>query len=173
MKTLILGGGRSGKSRLAEAIAQRSGHRVVYIATATAWDEEMRTRIAAHRALRPAHWTVCEEPHALAKTLNESADDQSTIVVDCLTLWLTNLLIHSDASLYTRERRALLQLAPMLPGEIIFVSNETNLGVIPADALSRRFCDEAGTLHQELALVCERVVVTMAGLPLVLKGTPL
>lgn len=170
MKTLILGGVRSGKSRLAERLAVESGLPVTYIATATAGDDEMRARIAAHRARRPATWSVVEEPRALAATLHSHAAQDRCLLVDCLTLWLTNLLTAQDATLFDSERTALLDLLPGLPGQLILVSNETNMGVMPLGELTRRYCDEAGRLHQDLAQICERVILTVAGLPHILKG---
>jgi adenosylcobinamide kinase/adenosylcobinamide-phosphate guanylyltransferase len=171
MKELILGGVRSGKSRLAERLAAESGLAVTYIATGTAGDEEMHARIAAHRAHRNPAWRVVEEPLALAATLRSCAASDRFLLVDCLTLWLTNLLCSDDADALARERDALLDCMDTLPGRIAFVANETGLGIIPADPLARRFCDEAGRLHQELASRCERVILTVAGLPHVLKGT--
>ncbi len=173
MVELILGGVRSGKSRLAERLAAESQRPVVYIATATAGDAEMHARIAHHRAHRNPEWQVVEEPIALAATLRAHATPRNCLVVDCLTLWLTNLLCADDDALFQRERRALLDALPQLPGRVLFVANETSLGIIPADPLSRRFCDEAGRLHQEIAAQCSRVVLTVAGLPHVLKGEPL
>jgi len=169
-KTLILGGVRSGKSRLAERLATDSGLPVTYIATATAQDDEMRARIAGHRARRPEHWRVVEEPLRLAAVLDECATAGHCVLVDCLTLWLTNLLTAEDAMLLERERAALLAVLPRLPGQLILVSNETNMGVTPLGELSRRYCDEAGRLHQDLAQVCGRVILTVAGLPHFLKG---
>lgn len=168
MKTLILGGVRSGKSRLAERWARESGLPVSYIATATADDAEMQRRIEAHRLGRPDNWQIIEEPICLAEALIAQAAPGRCVLVDCLTLWLTNLLTTADE--YVFEREALLLALPTLPGQIIFVSNETNMGIMPMGELSRRYCDEAGRLHQELAQVCERVVLTVAGLPHVLKG---
>lgn len=170
MKELILGGVRSGKSRLAEQLAQASGHDVIYIATAQPGDEEMRARIRAHRERRPAAWTVVETPRALAATLRAQASPDRCLLVDCLTLWLTNLLCAGDEDAFQAERAAFLQTLPALPGRIILVSNETNMGVIAMSELARRFNDEAGRLHQELAALCDRVVLTVAGLPLFLKG---
>ncbi len=172
-KTLILGGVRSGKSRLAERLAQDSGLPVTCIVTATADDEEMRARIAAHRTRRPAAWTVVEEPCRLAAALRAHAAPGRCLLVDCLTLWLTNLLLAADGEALERERAALLDGLPALPGRVILVGNETNMGVTPVGALSRRYCDEAGQLHQALARICDRVVLTVAGLPLVLKGEPI
>ena len=168
-KTLILGGVRSGKTRLAHRLAMESGLAVTYLATATLGDEEMTRRIAAHRAQRPVDWDLIEEPLCLAESLQGTAAPNRCIVVDCLTLWLTNLVTNPDGSVLARERAALLDVLTDLPGQLIFVANETNLGVIPMGALTRRFCDEAGTLHQELAAVCGQVIMTVAGLPLVLK----
>ena len=170
MKTLILGGVRSGKSRLAEQFAIESNLAVSYIATATAEDEEMQKRIALHRQHRPDHWSVIEQPLQLASALKEQAAIGHCVLVDCLTLWLTNLLMADDAELFERERTALLEVLVELPGEIILVSNETNMGIMPMGELSRRYCDEAGRLHQELAQICQRVILTVAGLPHLLKG---
>lgn len=160
-RTLILGGVRSGKSRLAERLAAASGLPVTYVATATADDEEMRRRIAAHR---PAHWDLVEEPKRLASVLTIHADPRRCLLVDCLTLWLTNLLLDADAALFELERAALLEALPGLPGKILLVSNETNMGVVPTRELSRRYCDAAGLLHQSLAAACDRVILTVAGL---------
>lgn len=172
MKTLILGGARSGKSRLAERLAADSGLDVTYVATATAGDAEMYARIAAHRARRPVHWASVEEPLALAETLHRHARPDGLILVDCLTLWLTNLLLCPDQDRFAHERAELLAALPDLPGALVLVSNETGLGVVPLGELSRRYCDEAGWLHQDLAQQCDRVIFTVAGLPHVLKGVP-
>lgn len=171
MRTLILGGARSGKSALAERLAKASGHEVVYIATAQAHDEEMAERIAHHRAQRPAHWRSVEEPLALADALREHARPGRCVLVDCLTLWLSNLLGHADAARLAGEREALLLALPSLTGQVLLVSNEVGLGVVPMGELTRRFVDEAGRLHQSLAVQCERVLFVAAGLPLALKGS--
>ncbi len=173
MKTLILGGVRSGKSRLAEQLAAQSGLPVTYIATATAEDAEMQQRIERHQADRPGHWTLVEEPLALGAALQQHAAEGRCLLVDCLTLWLTNLLMAEDTARLERELDALVSVLAALPGEIILVSNETGMGVIPMGEITRRYCDEAGRLHQRLAQACERVVLTVAGLPQVLKGDPL
>lgn len=169
MKTLILGGARSGKSALAERLARGGGREVVYVATAEARDEEMRARIAHHRARRPAEWSCLEEPLALAATLAAHARADRVLLVDCLTLWLSNLLHAGDAR-FASEREALLEALPTLPGEILLVANEVGLGVVPMGELSRRFVDEAGRLNQSVAAVAERVLFVAAGLPLALKG---
>lgn len=165
MLTLVLGGARSGKSGYAEGLARRaenSGYSVVYIATAEALDEEMAARVAHHRAHRPTGWTTVEEPIRLAETLSRAAGPDRLVLVDCLTLWLTNLMLAEPPMLET-ERAKLLATLPVLPGDIVLVSNEVGSGVVPADPLSRRFVDEAGRLHQTLAALADRVVLMVAG----------
>ncbi|GAB3384285.1 bifunctional adenosylcobinamide kinase/adenosylcobinamide-phosphate guanylyltransferase [Azotobacter armeniacus] len=173
MHELILGGARSGKSRLAERLAAASALAVTYVATAQALDGEMAARIEHHRQRRPAGWALVEEPLALARVLCEQAGPQRCLLVDCLTLWLTNLLLSDDPARLAHERDALLECLPELPGRIILVSNETGLGVVPLGELSRRYVDEAGWLHQALAERCGRVLFCVAGLPMTLKGDPL
>ncbi|RBH55492.1 MULTISPECIES: bifunctional adenosylcobinamide kinase/adenosylcobinamide-phosphate guanylyltransferase [Pseudomonas] len=173
MLQLILGGARSGKSRLAERLAAESTLPVTYIATSQPLDGELNERVALHRQRRPAHWQLIEEPLELARVLRENAAADTCLLVDCLTLWLTNLLMLEDAERLKVEREALLSNLAQLPGEIIFVSNETGLGIVPLGELTRRYVDEAGWLHQALAERCQRVVLTVAGLPLTLKGTVL
>ncbi|MBH3430718.1 bifunctional adenosylcobinamide kinase/adenosylcobinamide-phosphate guanylyltransferase [Pseudomonas alkylphenolica] len=170
MINLILGGARSGKSRLAEQLAERSGLAVTYIATSEPLDGEMNARVQLHRERRPAQWGLIEEPLALAQTLRVHASADRCLLVDCLTLWLTNLLMLDDPERLSAERTALLECLAALPGEIILVSNETGLGVVPMGELTRRYVDEAGWLHQAIAERCQRVVLTVAGLPLTLKG---
>ena len=173
MLQLILGGARSGKSRLAEKLAGESGFAVTYIATSQTLDGEMNERVRHHRERRPAHWALVEEPLELARVLRESAREDTFVLVDCLTHWLTNLLMLENPQRLNAERDALLACLAELPGEIVFVSNETGMGVIPLGELTRRYVDEAGWLHQALAERCQRVVLTVAGLPLTLKGTAL
>lgn len=169
MKQLILGGARSGKSRLAEQRADASGLDVIYIATAQAGDAEMEARIAHHRASRPAHWMLIEEPLHLSAVLQQHAAPDRCLLVDCLTLWLTNLLLNEEAGLRA-EVDAVCRCISDLPGELIMVSNEVGWGIVPMGELSRRFQDEAGRLHQQLAGRCDRVTLTVAGLPLEIKG---
>lgn len=176
MHELILGGARSGKSAYAEAQAAESGLTVTMVVTAHAGDGEMAARIERHRANRPAHWPVVEAPLHLAAALREAAAEDRFIVVDCLTLWLSNLLMDMDDApgaalpgLFARERAALLDALPALPGRIALVSNEVGSGVVPMGRLSRVFVDEAGRLHQALARLCPRVTLVTAGLPLALK----
>lgn len=168
MKQLVLGGARSGKSRYAEELALASSKPLLYIATAQGLDGEMQQRISHHQQQRDARWQTVEEPIALANCLRTQTGQQNCILVDCLTLWLTNILLAGD-EVFVRERSALLDTLPQLAGDIIFVSNEVGMGIVAADPLSRRFVDEAGRLHQALAQQCERVTMVIAGLPLVLK----
>ncbi|MEA1052740.1 bifunctional adenosylcobinamide kinase/adenosylcobinamide-phosphate guanylyltransferase [Lamprobacter modestohalophilus] len=170
---LILGGVRSGKSRLAERLARESGLPVTYLATATASDGEMRERIAAHRQRRPANWALIEEPLALPAALASSCTAGHCVLVECLTLWLANLLWAEEPERLDAELAALDALLPRLPGQVIFVGNEVNMGVIPVNDLARRYGDLAGSLHQRIAAQADQVVLTVAGLPLVLKGPAL
>jgi len=167
MKTLILGGIRSGKSRLAVQL----GLPVTYLATATADDAAMVQRIAAHKDARPAHWQTIEEPLALGDALAQVSG--ACIIIDCLTLWLTNLLLCDDDRRLHKEQENLLTILTQSTSPIILVANETSMGIIPLGELTRRYCDLAGSLHQRLASTCDRVVFTVAGLPMMLKGEPI
>lgn len=178
---LILGGARSGKSRHAERRALDSGLSVTVIATAEAGDEEMAARIRRHQTDRPAHFRTIETPVRLANALRQEAAPDRCVIVDCLTLWLTNLLTDIDTlnptddantlPRFRHERDALLDTLPTLPGKVLLVANEIGLGLVPEHALGRLFRDEAGRLNQAIATVCTRVVFVAAGLPLVLKDT--
>ncbi|OTG93545.1 bifunctional adenosylcobinamide kinase/adenosylcobinamide-phosphate guanylyltransferase [Acinetobacter sp. ANC 4654] len=170
MMQLILGGARSGKSLLAEQIAKDSNLNVTYIATAQAFDGEMQARIDHHQAQRPQHWTVIEEPLYLADYLIELDQPNQVILVDCLTLWMSNLLMHENAELQMQQCQKLLDILPILQTEVILVSNETGLGVIPMGEISRKFVDESGRLHQQLGKIAEKVVFCVAGFPMILKG---
>ena len=168
--TLILGGVRSGKSRLAERLAHDSGRDVVYVATAQAQDDAgLRERIETHRVRRPAAWRTVEAPLHLADALREHDAPHRCLLVDCLTLWLTNLLCLEDDATLAREREALVGTLAGLRADVVLVANETGLGIVPLGELTRRFIDEAGVLHQRLAAQCDRVMLTVAGLPLTLK----
>ncbi len=171
MKELILGGARSGKSAFAQQRATVSGLSVIYLATAQAGDAEMTERIARHRTERPGDWGLVEEPLALAATLRAHAAPNRCLLVDCLTLWVSNLLAAGDDALAT-ETQALLTGLPTLPGHLLLVSNEVGQGIVPANPLARRFRDEAGRLHQAVADRCDRVSFIIAGLPLTLKDCP-
>jgi len=172
MKQLILGGVRSGKSHIAEQLAIDSCLDVAYVATATAGDAEMQERIHKHQQQRPAHWQCIEEPLLLADALQAYASEDHCILVDCLTLWLTNLLLKEDDVFFNAQRDALINCLATLSGQVIFVSNETGLGIVPMGELTRRYCDESGLLHQAIAQQCDRVILSVAGLPHVLKGAP-
>ncbi len=163
---LILGGARSGKSQLAERRAREGGHRLFYIATATPGDSEMARRIALHRAHRGREWQTVSSPLHLADTLNTLARRDRCLLVDCLTLWLSNCLHHDR---WPAERDALLDGIAHLPGRILLVSNEVGSGIVPLGELARRFADESGSLHQRLACLARRVTLVVAGLPLELK----
>lgn len=176
--TLVLGGVRSGKTALAERLitARSSGHAggVLYLATAEAGDDEMRERIRRHRQQRPRHWRLLEIPLQLGQSLNELAGSRAApcVLIDCMSLWVSNLL-HAEPAALEREKAALLSALEHYPGAVIVVSNEAGLGLIGMDALSRRFADQLGWLNQDLAALSEQVVMSVAGLPLVLKGAPL
>ena len=163
MLTLVLGGARSGKSAWAEALIRRELPPWTYLATAETWDDEMRARVAAHRAARAEGWRTVEVPIDLPDALYRH---RGPVLVDCLTLWVSNLLcagreVPVDALLAALEQR----------GETtVLVSNEVGLGIVPDNALARRFRDEAGRLHQRVAEAAGRVVLTVAGLPLAVKG---
>ncbi|ASJ71351.1 bifunctional adenosylcobinamide kinase/adenosylcobinamide-phosphate guanylyltransferase [Granulosicoccus antarcticus] len=169
MKTLILGGVKSGKSRYAEQLASTSETPVTVIATATADDPEMQIRIARHQADRNSHWQVVEEPLALASAISSIGTGQC-ILVDCLTLWITNLLLHPDTQRLAKEKNALLETLDNCENRLIIVSNETNMGIVPMGELSRRYCDEVGLLHQSLAAQSDEVVLVIAGLSHHLKS---
>lgn len=166
---LVIGGARSGKSSHAERQARASGLAVTYIATAQAHDAEMSARIAHHRERRPAAWRTVEETLALAAALQRCAPANTCLLVDCLTLWLTNVMLAER----TGEIDRLLDALPTLAGHIILVSNEVGCGIVPENALARRFRDEQGRLNQRIAARADNVTLVAAGLPLVLKHTPL
>ncbi len=171
MRELILGGARSGKSGEAEHLARTSGLDVVYVATASVGDAEMERRVETHRLRRPEHWSTVEAPLQLASVLKREARRDRCILIDCLTLWITNALLEDEqGTTWREERSAFLETVAQLPGYILMVSNEVGWGIVPMGELNRRFVDEAGLLHQELAQLCDRVTLTVAGLPLRIKG---
>lgn len=182
--TLVLGGARSGKSHHAEQLALQCAGPVTYVATAGEGDEEMQLRVALHRARRPEHWGLVEEPVRLAEALYTHAQHGGCVLVDCLTLWLNNLLFsehheYPDTGLitppeaWTTEIDALLTALPLLPGEVILVSNEIGLGVVPMGAVTRFYVDELGRLNQRLAALADNVHLLVAGIPMVVKGPAL
>jgi adenosylcobinamide kinase/adenosylcobinamide-phosphate guanylyltransferase len=168
---LVLGGARSGKSAHAEALIEAQPRPWLYLATAQAWDDEMRERIALHRARRPEGWITQDVPIALAEAV---AAATGPVLVDCLTLWLTNLIL-AEADLVAdleAATAALLAACAAAPGPVVLVGNEVGLGIVPDNALARRFRDAAGRLHQRLAAQADRVVLTVAGLPMIVKPQP-
>jgi adenosylcobinamide kinase/adenosylcobinamide-phosphate guanylyltransferase len=166
--TLVLGGARSGKSRYAEHLVLESGLAPVYVATAQALDDEMAARIAAHRARRGGKWRTVEEPLDLVAALHRECAPDRAVLVDCLTLWLANLM--SKDRPRDPEMERLVAALGALPGALVLVSNEVGLGVVPAAAMARAFIDHVGWLHQRIAEQADLVVFMAAGLPLHLKA---
>jgi len=182
--TLVLGGARSGKSHHAEQLALQCVGPVTYVATAGEDDEEMQLRVALHRARRPANWALVEEPMHLAEALYTHAQHGGCVLVDCMTLWLNNLLFSehheypetglvTPPEAWTAEIDALLTALPLLPSEVILVSNEIGLGVVPMGAVTRFYVDELGRLNQRLAALADNVHLLVAGIPMVVKGPAL
>lgn len=166
--TLVIGGARSGKSAFAESLVVASARPRRYIATAEAWDDEMRTRIAQHQRDRAGDWTTIEAPLDLPAAL-ATARPEEAVLIDCATLWLTNHLL-ADHDL-TAQSEGLIAALAACPAPVLIVSNETGWGIVPENALARRFRDEQGRLNQRLAHEAGLVVTVIAGLPLALKGT--
>lgn len=166
--TLVLGGARSGKSTYAEGLIARSGPEAVYIATAEPHDDEMADRIARHRERRGSGWTTVEEPLALAAVLRDASVPGRAVLVDCLTLWLSNLMA-AEVNVEAAAAELCATLAA-LPGPIVLVSNEVGLGLVPDTPLGRRFRDAQGRLNQLVAAAVPSVVFVAAGLSLVLKS---
>ena len=167
MKVLILGGARSGKSQYAENIAIKSGKQLVYIATGQAHDDEMAERIRIHQTTRGDKWALHEAPIELAAAIQQHNNNNTVVLVDCLTLWMSNCMANDC---FAEQKKVLLAILPTLQCDIYLVSNEVGSGVVPLGKLSRQFVDESGWLHQTLAQLCERVNLVVAGLPLNLKG---
>jgi len=165
--TLVLGGARSGKSQYAEALIEKQPGNCIYVATAEAGDAEMAARVRRHQARRDSRWKTVEAPLDLVPALHAHAHPDAAILVDCLTLWLSNLL--AAARDPARESDALVSALPALRGPVIFVSNEVGLGIVPDNELARNFRDHAGRLHQAVAAVAQSVTFMIAGLPLEIK----
>ncbi len=167
--TLVTGGCRSGKSRHAQALVEESRPTRVYVATATVLDSEMADRVARHRADRGAGWVTCEAPLDVAAALNQG---QSAVLVDCLTLWLTNLMMadQTDAEI---EAAGTSLVAALLaaPGPVVVVTNEVGLGIVPMNPMARRFRDLTGRLSQRVAAAADRVVWMVAGIPVCIKDS--
>jgi adenosylcobinamide kinase / adenosylcobinamide-phosphate guanylyltransferase len=166
--TLVLGGARSGKSRYAECVVEGAAACGTYCATAEARDAEMAQRIAAHRARRGSFWHTIEEPLALASVIAAESSLGRPLLIDCLTLWLSNLLLADR--LIEGETAALCAALRLAMGPVVLVANEVGMGLVPETSLGRRFRDAAGRLNQQIAALADRVVFVAAGLPLVLKG---
>lgn len=166
---LYIGGARSGKSRLAQSRAESTANELIYIATGQAGDEEMAARIARHRADRGQLWQTVEAPRNLAAVLTDHDAPSRVLLVDCLTLWLSNLLLAgADAPAATRE---LLRVLAEVKGIVLLVTNEVGMGIVPENELARSFRDEAGRLHQQVAAVADEVLLVAAGLALSLKNS--
>ncbi len=165
---LVLGGARSGKSRFAEALAGQPGCNLHYVATGRAFDDEMRERIAMHRAERGGGWTTHEEPLDLVALLTRIDGADRTVLVDCLTLWVTNLMM--DERDIAAESANLVAALEELKSRVILVSNEVGLGIVPENRMAREFRDHAGRLHQLIAARAAEVYFVAAGLPLKMKG---
>ena len=165
--SLVLGGAASGKSRFAEGLVNGSGLAPVYIATAQVWDDEMAAKVAAHKAQRGAGWQTIEEPVEVGRALDGITAGQA-VLLDCATLWLSNLIL-SDADIAAAES-ALFQSLAACPAPVVIVSNEVGQGIVPDNALARRFRNAQGALNQRIAATAGLVVLVAAGLPLLLKG---
>ncbi|MES2494686.1 MAG: bifunctional adenosylcobinamide kinase/adenosylcobinamide-phosphate guanylyltransferase [Pseudomonadota bacterium] len=165
---LVLGGARSGKSRYAQGRAEASGLKRLFVATAQAFDDEMRDRIARHRDERTDAWETVEAPLDLAGTIAARSARDTILLIDCLTLWTTNLILgERDCGDATA---GLVDAIGAAAGPLIFVANEVGFGIVPDNALARRFRDEAGIINQRVAAAVDEVQLVAAGLPLRLKG---
>ena len=182
-RTMLFGGARCGKSAHAEMLAGTAGKSVIYIATARSGDEEMAARIALHRQQRPPEWQTVEAPIALGAAIRAHGTADNLLLIDCLTVWLSNLLFVAEQAFpevgaitppaaFVAQHAAFLQALEEASGDIMLVSNEVGMGIVPMGAINRWFVDEAGRLNQAAAARCERVIWVAAGLPLMLKGIP-
>ena len=171
---LILGGARSGKSAYAEKLATQSDLPVTYIATAQVYDDEFKARVQHHKDRRPKDWQLIEAPHYLAPVLQANSHEGTVTIVDCLTLWLAQCICPDCAPLegmnWARERETFLEILPKLQGNIILVSNEVGMGIVPLGEINRQFQDEQGRLNQAVAQIADSVSFIAAGLPIQLKS---
>src|SRR4029077_15689635 len=170
---LVTGGARSGKSLYAELRAAGVGDRRFYVATAEAKDEEMVRRIAAHKKRRADDWTTIEEPMELSSALLAQGGRVDCALVDCLTIWLSNLLLHRDAKFAGEKIEQLVETLPRLDFHVVLVTNEVGWGIVPDNALARQFRDLAGWANQRIAAAASEVVLTVAGIPMVIKKATL
>lgn len=168
---LVLGGARSGKTSFAERLAMRIGETPVYLATAEALDTEMRERVATHRRQRQGRFATLEEPLEVTDAIIRASKSHDVVLVDCLTLWITNLLA-AGADVAGLVEELAVALAQIKRTRVILVSNEVGLGIVPDNPLARNFRDLAGAAHQRLGEICADVYFVAAGLPLTLKGAP-
>lgn len=166
---LVLGGARSGKTAFAERLALHAGSRPVYLATASALDREMQDRVASHKASRGEKFATIEEPADLSGAILRAGGSHDVILVDCLTLWITNLLVENE-DVATAVGELCATLMEFRRAKVILVSNEVGLGIVPDNAMARTFRDLAGSAHQRLAEICEDVYFVAAGLPMTMKG---
>jgi adenosylcobinamide kinase/adenosylcobinamide-phosphate guanylyltransferase len=169
--TLILGGARSGKSSFAQTLAEHCWQAPLYLATAEILDHEMEERIRLHKTKRGPRWACLEEPLNLAQAITQPHPGRDGILVDCLTLWLSNVLLKEGAPAVKTRKTDLLQALTATPTDIILVSNEVGMGIVPDSELGREFRDLQGWLNQDVATVADTVVFIAAGLPLMLKGS--
>ncbi|WP_423069289.1 bifunctional adenosylcobinamide kinase/adenosylcobinamide-phosphate guanylyltransferase [Devosia sp. CN2-171] len=168
---LVLGGARSGKTGFAERLTMRAGTRPAYLATAQALDDEMRERVRAHREQRGPEFATIEEPLRLSRAITEAARKHDAILVDCLTLWITNLIM-AEENVAAAVDELLATLTETQGSRVILVSNEVGLGIVPDNAMARMFRDLVGSAHQRVAEICDDAYFVVAGLPMVLKGSP-
>ncbi|WP_422343094.1 bifunctional adenosylcobinamide kinase/adenosylcobinamide-phosphate guanylyltransferase [Parasphingorhabdus sp.] len=164
---LVLGGTRSGKSSFAQNMAEESGNRLVYIATAEALDDEMSDRIAHHKQDRGSRWTTVEEPLDIAAVITAHSNQETTLLIDCLTIWLSNVMLAGQDVATAVD--GLAQALSRASGSMILVSNEVGSGIVPESPLGRQFRDEAGWMNQRIAAAADDVALVTAGLPLWLK----
>ncbi len=169
-RVLVLGGARSGKSRIALQLAEQSSSQRIYVATAQAFDDEMRERIALHRLERDRSWRTVDSPLELSRAIQEQTGPGKAVLVDCLTLWLSNIVLAERDP--THESDRLMHTVRETQGPLILVSNEVGQGIVPSTPLGRSFRDEQGRLNQRIAEACDAVVFVAAGCPLLLKPAP-
>jgi len=170
IRLLVLGGARSGKSRLAQDIAERRWRHPVYLATSEILDDEMAARVRMHRQTRTRRWHCVEEPLEIARIIRRGVPDTDGLLVDCLTIWLSNVLLKEGRGAFARRRDELIKALHNTRQDVILVANEVGMGVVPEHELGRTFRDLAGWLNQAVAKEADTVVFVAAGLPLILKG---